>query len=320
MKNLKKFNWKNKRVLVTGATGFVGGNLYKRLTNLDAKVYGISRRGDGKRVYKVDIEDFKKLNDFIIDKKIQICFHLAAEALVESGQDNPYRTFKINIFGAVNVLESARINKLDKVIIASTSHVYGDTKTPYLEFYPPKPSRPYETSKTCTDLIAQSYARTFSLPVLIPRFVNIYGPGDLNFNRLIPKTVKSIIKNEAPRMWGGDAKRDYLFIDDVIDAYILLGEVEISKIGKNRIFNFGSDNIFSVKEVMREIIRLSGSKLKIKKIKDEREFEIRSQFSSWKKANRLLGWKPRYNFETGLEQTIEWYKSYLFDKKPQKTK
>lgn len=306
--------WENKQILITGYNGFVGSHLKKRLEGLGAKVYGVSRSAKGSRSFKASVTNFSALDSIISRYEINICFHLAAESLVEQGQSNPYYTFKNNIDGTINVLESARKNGLERIIIASTSHVYGDNKTPYLEKYYPRPSRPYETSKTCMDLIAQSYANTFSLPVLIPRFVNIYGPGDLNFNRLIPKTVKSVIRNESPKMWGGGARRDYLFIEDVINAYILLGQTNISKIGKNRVFNFGSNNILSVNQIIDKIVLLSGKKLKITKIEDAREFEIKEQYSSWNKAKKTFGWEPRYSIDDGLIQTINWYKKY-FDEK-----
>lgn len=220
-----------KRVLITGVTGFVGKALEKRLGELGAKVFGISRSiNNDKKNLRANILDYSTINNFIIDSKIQICFHLASESLVEAGQKDPYLTFKINIEGTLNILESARKNNLEKIIIASTSHVYGKNKVPYLESYMPRPTRPYETSKACTDIMAQSYAESFYLPVLIPRFVNIYGPGDLNFQRLIPKTIKSVLGGLSPTMWGGEAIRDYLFIDDAIDAYLLLAKINISKL------------------------------------------------------------------------------------------
>lgn len=313
MKKNKSF-WLNKRILITGHTGFIGFHLKKKLESLGACVYGVSRSASDKNSFKANISELKTVDNIIHDNKIEICYHLAAEALVESGQSAPYYTFKNNIDGALNILECARKYNLEKVIIASTSHVYGDHKPPYLERFPPRPSRPYETSKTCIDLIAQSYANTFALPVLIPRFVNTYGPGDLNFNRLIPKTIKSVLQNEPPKMWGGGAKRDYLYIDDVVRAYILLGEANMSKIGQNRIYNFGSNNIFSVQEIIEKIIVLSGKNLKISRIEDVRDFEIKTQYSSWKKAKKIFRWDPEYSIDDGLKQTLVWYKDYFHGK------
>lgn len=310
-----KNSLKNKKVLITGITGFVGKALNIRLSSLGAAVYGVSRsiKNDAKNL-NADILDYSRINKFIKDSDIEICFHLASSALVEDGQLHPYETFKVNTEGTLNILESARNNNLEKIIIASTSHVYGKNKIPYFESYMSRPTRPYETSKACTDIIAQSYATSFNLPVLIPRFVNIYGPGDLNFQRLIPKTIKSVLENSEPKMWGGQAIRDYLFIDDAIDAYIRLATLDIKHVGGNRIFNFGSNNRISVKDLMGKIIKISGKKLEIRKIPQEREEEIESQYVSWKKAKQLLGWEPKVSLDEGLRRTIVWYSEFIYNK------
>lgn len=309
-----KDDLRNKRILITGITGFVGKALSNRLKSLGAIVYGISRSvSNDLSNLNADIVDYPKINKFIKDSDIEICFHLACASLVEEGQLHPYQTFKVNTEGTLNILESARNNNLEKVIIASTSHVYGKNKVPYVESYTPKPTRPYETSKACTDIIAQSYSESFSLQVLIPRFVNIYGPGDLNFQRLIPKTIKSVLENSEPKMWGGQAVRDYLFIDDAIDAYLLLAKINIGKVGSNRIFNFGSSNMISVEDLIKKIIKISGKNLKIKKASVEREGEIASQYVSFNKAIRVLGWKPEVNLDEGLQKTIAWYSKFLYN-------
>lgn len=305
------FKWKNKRILITGSSGFVGQHLYSTLTKKGARVYGLSRSAKGKNDLSGSILDFSIINEFVKKNKIQICYHLAAEALVESGQKDPYHTFKSNIEGALNLLEITRQNNLEKLIVASSSHVYGNNKLPYLETYPAKPSRPYETSKTCIDLIAQSYANSFNLPVLIARFVNIYGPGDLNFNRLIPKTMKSVASSISPTMWGGEVRRNYLYIDDAINAYVKLGELPAEKMEKDRVFNIGGRTIFSVEDVINEIIKVSGKKIKIKRIEDARLEEIKSQYVSSAKARRILHWKANTSFATGLAKTYKWYEDAL---------
>jgi CDP-glucose 4,6-dehydratase len=308
---MRKSYFANKNILITGISGFVGSHLAKHLTSKGANIFGVSRSINGKTILHGDIQNYDLLNSFVHENKIQICFHLAAESLVESGQEDPYQTFKTNTLGTLNILESARKNKLERIIIASTSHVYGDNPLPYKEIYPPKPSRPYETSKTCIDLISQSYADTFGLPVLIPRFSNIYGPGDLNFNRLIPKTIKSVLRNEPPKMWGGSAIRDYIYIDDAINGYLKLAAIPMSAIEKNRLFNFGTGNRMSVKQVMERIIKMSGKTLSIEKVEDTRDLEIHKQYVSSAKAKKVLKWRPMISFEKGLGKTMDWYQKTL---------
>lgn len=309
---MKDNNFKNKRILITGINGFIGKALEKRLISLGAIVFGISKSsGDGDKILKVNILNYKAIDKFIKDKKIQICYHLAGESLVERGQSNPYDAFRVNTEGTLNILESARKNKLEKIIIASTAHVYGDNLVPYLEEYTPRPSRPYETSKACADLIAQSYADSFNLPILIPRFVNIYGPGDINFNRLIPKTMKNILTGKNPEMWGGGAMRDYIYIDDALDAYVSLGKLDKKLMERNGIYNFGVGNIISVKDLIEKIIDLSGTNLSIKILNEKRLNEITVQYVSSKKASNILNWKPKHTLDEGLRKTIAWYSNYF---------
>lgn len=307
---------KSKRVLITGINGFIGSSLNNKLNKLGIETFGISRRKSKiKNILSASILDFEILNKFIKKNKIQIIYHLAGESLVEGGQTNPFNTFKINTEGTLNVLESARENSLEKVVIASTSHVYGKNKLPYYEGYMPRPSRPYETSKACTDLIAQSYAETFGLPVLIPRFVNIYGPGDTNFTRLIPKTIRTLLENNSPKMWGGQAMREYLYIDDAVRAYILFAGLDVNSIGKNKVFNVGSGDIISVKDLIEKIVLKTKKGKGIIKVEDERELEIPAQYVSSKKAKKLLNWEARIKLDKGLSSTIAWYKKFLYNGK-----
>ncbi|MCB9813615.1 MAG: NAD(P)-dependent oxidoreductase [Pseudomonadales bacterium] len=298
---------RNKNILITGITGFIGLNLSKKLKEMGANVFGISRTSQVDNIYKINLDDFDSLDDFIKAKKISICFHLAGESLVESGYEDPLNTFKTNITKTLNVLESARKNHLDKIIISSTAHVYGALSSPCTENDNPRPSRPYETSKLCTDLISQSYANTFGLPIFVPRLVNIYGPGDNNFRRLIPNTIRNILLDKNPQMWGGKAIRDYLFIDDAVNAYVSLALANNSVVQKGIIFNFGSNNIISVEDLILKLIKISKKDLKIINIPFERDNEIAEQFLNFSKAKKLLEWNPTVNIDEGLKRTYKWY-------------
>ena len=300
-----------KRILITGITGFIGTHLAKKLEDLGADVYGISRSIHTPKILKANITNYSLINAFIKETKIDICFHLAGESLVEAGQSHPYRTFKVNTEGTLNILEISRKYKMEKIIIASTAHVYGENRLPYQENFTPKPTRPYETSKACTDLIAKSYADTFKLPVLIPRFVNIYGPGDLNFNRLVPGIFKAVLTNKSPQIWGGGAIREYLYIDDAVEAYIRLASVDISYLGESNIFNFGSRDRISVKSLVQKIIDASGKKLIMRKNLSKRPLEIKTQYVSSKKAKKILGWKSKVSLDQGLQKTLSWYTAYF---------
>lgn len=302
---------KGKRVLITGINGFIGSNLAMELKKLKADVYGVSSKIIAKNVLKSDILDISRLDNFVGKNKIQICFHLAGHSLVEEGQSDPYNTFSVNIQGTLNMLELARKNKFEKIIIASSSHVYGKNKVPYYEGFIPRPSRPYETSKACTDLIAQSYADTFNLPVYISRFVNVYGPGDLNFNRIFPKVIRHIYKEEKMLFWGGNVVRDYLYISDAVDAYLKLCTNKNKFRGMNRVFNFGGGNLISVKDLLVKISSHAKKPLKIKKSSIKRQKEIKSQYVSFAKAKKILGWNPSVTLDEGILRSLDWYRMYF---------
>ena len=320
--------WENKKVLVTGASGFVGSNLTKRLISEGAYVVTFSPGGIkapsllvseglvekiGKEE-KGSVLEFAKLNRLVKKEKIQVIYHLAGQPLVEVGRESPIKTFDVNIRGTWNVLEVGRRNNVENFVVASTTHVYGDNPNlPYKEEYYPQPSGPYETSKACADLLSQSFADTYDLPVEIPRFTNIFGPGDYNFGRLVPKVIKSILDRKNVEVWDVGAVRDFLFIKDAIDAYLLLVEKKLPKEKRIRVMNFGSGKPIKIVELARKIVKLYGDKkLKfiIKRLPEERAKEIKKQYVSISKAEKELCWKPKYSLDDGLRETFEWYRKY----------
>lgn len=290
---------------MTGAGGFVGSHLKETLASSGANVMTVARKDDG-----VDIARREMLAP-LFEKNPSVVFHLAGEALVERGQEAPYETFRTNVMGTLNVLELSRLARVQRIIVASTAHVYGVGKPPFTEDDPSRPSRPYETSKTATDLLAQSYADSFHLPVVIPRFVNIYGPGDTNSTRLIPKTITHILAGKPVPMWGGTAKREYLYIDDAVEAYFLLATMSEDKLEKNRIFNFGAGKPIAVRNLIETIGKIAGVEIEIVKEKVEREGEITDQYVSWEKASRVLGWKSSIPLTEGLTRTVAWYRNHV---------
>ena len=319
----------NNRVLITGATGFIGSNLTKALVNKGARVIALtSRKGSNKQLIASDewfmginkwetgnVVNFNKVNDIVARNKIEIIFHLAAQALVEKGAENPAKTFKVNVEGTWNVLEAARRYKVKKVIVASTTHVYGDNPNiPYKEEYCPRPTRPYETSKACAELIARSYASTYGLYVCTPRFVNVYGPGDLNFIRLVPNILKTVINGESPMIWNKRIVRDFLYVDDAVRAYLAMAEKNLKKKEGAHVFNFGSGKARSIYDIAEKIVRISKNK-KVKITKGERpegrEGEILKQYVTIAKAKKELGWGPKVSLNEGLKKTYSWYKNFL---------
>lgn len=306
--------WQHKVVLVTGATGFVGSHLVDQLISKGAKVIGLSKKRLASQAKIIEeyglVEDFQTISRVIKKNKTEIIFHLAAQPIVEIGQENPIKTFQVNIQGTWNILEAARQNNVKRIIIASTVHVYGDNpKLPFKESYFLQPSRPYETSKACADLLAQSFADTYDLPVEIPRFVNIYGPGDFNFSRLVPKVIKSILNGRKPEVWDIGSVRDFLYIDDAINAYLTLAEKPLANGKRLRVFNFGTGKPIKIYDLVLKIIQLTEKDMKIKTEMppEERSNEIKKQYVSIARAKKELGWRPKIDLNKGLLNTIQWY-------------
>lgn len=320
---MKKEFWKNKVVLVTGITGLVGSSLGARLVKLGAKVIGIVRDEvpesnfyrlglDQKTtVVRGDLQDFSVAERTINEYSVEIVYHLAAQTIVGTANRSPLSTFRTNIQGTWNILEACRgKSHLQAFIMASSDKAYGThKKLPYREDFPLQPQYPYDVSKACADHIARCYHITYGLPVVVTRFANMYGPGDVNFSRIIPDTLRNVLQNKNPILRSdGTPQRDYLYVEDAVDVYLLLAE----NIGltKGDVFNAGHNRPVSVLKVVQTIIRLSGKKNLRPQIlgKGSLNGEIDRQWLDSSKIKKLLNWEPKVKLEEGLRKTLEWYK------------
>ncbi|MDU5111262.1 MAG: GDP-mannose 4,6-dehydratase [Clostridium sp.] len=317
--------WNNKNVFVTGGTGFLGSYLVKKLVNYGANVTILVRDYIpqsniyiGEEYKKVNVvhgmlEDYLLIERALGEYEIDTVFHLAAQAIVGVANRNPLGTFKSNIEGTWNILEAARKSPLIKqVIVASSDKAYGDQeKLPYDENMPLQGKHPYDVSKSCTDLIAQTYYETYKLPVCITRCGNLYGGGDLNFNRIIPQSIQSILNKEAPVIRSdGSFIRDYFYIEDAVDAYINLAEKVVELNLGGQAFNFSNEIQITVLELVNKILKIMSSDIK-PIILNQGSNEIIHQYLSAKKARTVLGWNPNYTIDEGLSKTIEWYEDFL---------
>ncbi len=317
--------WKNKKVLITGYEGFLGSNLTERLISyranivgLDTKVgrkYTILTENDYEKmvVIKGNVANYKLLREVISTYKIEIVFHLAAQAIVGKCFKNPLRTFSSNIRGTWNVLECCRhLSMVKAIVIASSDKAYGShTKLPYEEGTPLSGEHPYDVSKSCADLIAYTYFRTYGLPVSITRGGNIFGPGDFNFSRIIPDTIRRALSHKKLFIRSdGKFTRDYVYVDDIVGGYILLAEKMQTLNLFGEAFNFSDETPVSVLELVKRILNLMQFDLE-PIILNEATNEIRHQYLSAEKARRILRWKPLFSLDEGLQRTIAWHKEFF---------
>jgi CDP-glucose 4,6-dehydratase len=325
MEMKRKQFWKNRPVLVTGGTGFVGFWLASTLAKEGAKVYLIGNHKPHRGVVILDkdyvpkmkftegsITNKKIIESLIRRHKIQTIFHLAAEALVERCYEDPERTLEVNVRGTWVVLEAARKYGVKEIIVASSDKAYGSHKVlPYDESYALQGRNPYDCSKSCADLIAQMYGHSYQLPVGIIRSANIYGGGDLNWSRLIPEALRSVYMGKTFVIRSdGTFKRDYLYVQDVVDAYMRFAEEMHAKKLFGEAFNLGTNKPLSVLKVLAMIEKATGKSLE-KKILGRGEHEIRDQYLAAKKIQKVLGWKPTHSPQQGFEKTTRWYKRYF---------
>ncbi len=318
--------WDNRPTLVTGATGLLGGWLVKRLLHLGADVVCVIRDSvpqselirsgsiDRVKVVRGDICDRVFLERVLGEYEIDTVMHLAAQTIVGIANRNPISTFETNIAGTWQMLEACRHSPTVKqIVMASSDKAYGDCDTlPYVETTPLQGLHPYDVSKSCADLIAQAYGHTYKLPVAITRCGNFYGGGDLNWNRIIPGTIRSILKGEAPVIRSdGRFIRDYIYCEDGAAAYTLLAEQLAGNSSLyGQAFNFSNETQVTVLDLVSQIIEIMGSDLS-PIVKNQASNEIQHQFLAATKAKEVLGWTPDFTLDCGLEKTIIWYENFL---------
>jgi len=318
--------WQDRPVLVTGATGLLGGWLVRRLLELDADVVCLVRdwvpqselvhAGTIRRVKVVrgKVSDQALLERALGEYEIDTVIHLAAQTIVQTANRNPISTFEANIAGTWAVLEACRRSSMVKqIVVASSDKAYGDHEMlPYNEKTPLRGRHLYDVSKSCADLIAQSYATTYGLPVGITRCGNFYGGGDLNWNRIVPGTIRSVLRSQRPIIRSdGNYIRDYFYVEDGAEATLLLAErLAAQPELRGEAFNFSNEIQVPVLDMVQLILKRMNSHL-TPDIRNEASNEIRHQYLSAERARSELGWSPLFSLDDGLERTIAWYRDFL---------
>lgn len=322
--------WRESRVLVTGATGLLGSNLTQELVNRGAQVTCLIRDGIPKSLFYAnepgwglkercnvvsgEVEDYAKIERILNEYEIDTVFHLAAQTIVGAANRSPIPTFKANIEGTWNVLEAARMHKqrIKRIIIASSDKAYGNLQgQEYDETFPLKGEHPYDVSKSCADLISRAYFVSYGLPISITRCGNFFGPGDLNFNRLIPGTIQDVFFNRRPVIRSdGRFVRDYIYVNDGAHAYLTLADAmlgpDASKV-MGEAFNFSYGLKLSVIDVVQQVLKTLNRTDITPEILNQASNEIPVQALGNKKAQEVLNWKPKFGFEAGMKVTTQWY-------------
>lgn len=323
---MKSF-WKNRTVLVTGATGLLGSRLTRDLVMDEADVVCLIRDWvpqselclsgslEQTRVVRGCVEDQALLERVLGEYEIETVFHLAAQTIVGIANRNPVSTFETNIQGTWALLEACRRSpRVEQIVLASSDKAYGDQENlPYQEDAPLQGRHPYDVSKSCADLIAQTYAHTYGTPVTITRCGNLFGPGDLNWNRIVPGTIRSILEGVAPVIRSdGEFVRDYFHVEDASNAYrqLAVNMADRPQAINGHAFNFSYERPISVKALVDILLKQMESDLR-PEILNQASNEIRNQFLSSQKAREVLNWTPDRKFEEALRSTIDWYRSFL---------
>lgn len=319
--------WLDRPTFVTGATGLLGSWLVRRLVDSGAEVVCLIRDWvpqselvrtdliDKVRVVRGEIVDQDLLDRAIGEYEIDTVFHLAAQTIVRTANRDPTSTLDANIRGTWTVLEACRrISTVRQVVCASSDKAYGAHETlPYDESTALIGRHPYDVSKSCSDLIATAYATTYDLPVAITRCGNFFGGGDLNWNRIVPGTIRSVLRGEAPVIRSdGLSSRDYLYVEDGAESYLALAEALMERPElRGEAFNFGHNTPLTVIDLVEKILQVTGRSDLQSEILCEAPNEIPHQYLDSAKAREVLGWSPRFTLEEGLERTVDWYRKFL---------
>ncbi|MDQ6884296.1 MAG: GDP-mannose 4,6-dehydratase [Candidatus Dormibacteraeota bacterium] len=316
--------WQDRPTLVTGATGLVGTWVVRRLLELEANIVCLLRDWvpesdlvQADLISKVnlvrgDLQDQAVLERILGEYEVDTVFHLAAQTVVGVANRNPVSTFESNIMGTWRLLEACRRSPLVKqIVLASSDKAYGAQEVlPYTEATALEGRHPYDVSKACADLIAQSYAATYGTPVAITRCGNFFGGGDLNWSRIVPGTIRSVLRGQRPVIRSdGKSLRDYFYVEDGAAAYLLLAErLHADATLRGQAFNFSYQVPVSVRDLVDRILRMMGSRL-TPEIRDEAPNEIAEQFLDAQKARQVLQWQPAFTLDQGLRRTVDWYKT-----------
>lgn len=322
--------WSKRTVLVTGAGGFAASWICKALVEAGATVVGIVRDSPGEQqltghgirnkmaIVHGSIVDYASVERALNEYEVDTCLHLAAQAIVGAANRSPLSTFESNIKGTWNVLEACRnVATVTSVVVASSDKAYGDQPVlPYTEDTTLNGTYPYDASKVCTDVLTKSYAVTYGLPATITRCANIYGGGDTNWSRIVPGTMRSLYIGEDPIIRSdGTPERDYLYIEDLVDAYLLTAQHAGEDGIRGTAFNFGSGTPTSALTLVTQITAASGKNLQ-PIIKGQAKGEIDRQYLDSTRAHQVLGWEPHHSLAQGLAKSWAWYEAYLNENNP----
>lgn len=319
--------WRDRPVLVTGATGLQGSWLTRLLKSCQADVVvlirdwvpqsELCRSGliEQLRVVRGEVQDQALLERVLGEYEIKTVFHLAAQTIVTIANRNPVSTFESNIRGTWSTLEACRRSPcIQQVVVASSDKAYGDhSELPYREDLPLRGRHPYDVSKSCADLLAQAYAATYELPVAIARCGNLYGGGDLNWNRIVPGTIRSVLREEPPIIRSdGTLTRDYFYVEDGASAYLQLAQqLAKDRTVRGEAFNFSNEQPMSVSAITQRILELMGRSDLRPIIQNRVDHEIPHQYLDSKKARDRFGWASSFSIEEGLRRTIGWYREFF---------